>query len=91
MFFTSENSKRSDIPRIFKPEDEDTSEGTETSQSAESSQSSDAPSSGSGDSASYDATKEAKEESSGQNDKRNIIPTEVFEEGSSCLFVLQLI
>lgn len=84
-YFHSENSKRSDIPRIFKPEEDESSDSTETPQSAEFSQSSDTPSSGSGEgSASSDDSEQTIEpstESSGQAVKRNIIPTEVFEEG----------
>lgn len=84
-----EYSKRSDIPRIFKPDDDESSETTETSESAKSIESSDTPSSGSGESASSDEPEEVKEttestkdvESSGEDVKRNVIPTEVFEEG----------
>lgn len=85
-----EYSKRSDIPRIFKPDDDESSETTETSQSTKSSESLDTNYSGSGESASADEPEEVNEtaestkdvESSGQNVKRNVIPTEVFEEGT---------
>lgn len=89
-YFLSENSKRSDIPRIFKPNDDESSETKETSQPTEFSQSSDSPSSGSGEiRTSSDDHKEAKEtaesaaESSGEAVKRNVIPTELFEEGNA--------
>lgn len=90
-FFLSENSKRSDIPRIFKPEDDESSAESETPQSTDSSShSSDTPSSGSGESStSFDDKEEVKktaesaDESSGEAVKRNVIPTEVFEEGNA--------
>lgn len=84
-----EYSKRSDIPRIFKPDDDESSEKTETSETAKSDEFSDTISSGSGEGTSPDEPEEVKEtavstkdvESSGDDVKRNVIPTEVFEEG----------
>ena len=88
--FLSETSKRSDIPRIFKPEDDGSSDETESPQSTDSSESSDTPSSGSGESSTsfgdkeeVKETAESEDESSGEAVKRNIIPTEVFEEGNA--------
>lgn len=74
----------SDTPKIFKPKEDESSEDAENFKVAKSSQSlGDTTSSGSGDSgSSYDATKETSQETSPQNAKRNVIPTEVFEEGS---------
>ena len=74
----------SDTPKIFKPKEDESSEDTENSKATESSHSfGDTTSSGSGDSgSSYDATKETDQETSPQNAKRNVISTEVFEEGS---------
>lgn len=86
-----EYSKRSDIPKIFKPGDDESSERRETAESRKSNQSTDAPSSGSGESASSDEAEDTNEasasakdlESSGVAVKRNVIPTEVFEEGTT--------
>lgn len=74
----------SDTPKIFKPKEEESSEDTENFKETKSSQSlGNTTSSGSGDGgSSYDATKETSQETSPQNAKRNVIPTEVFEEGS---------
>ena len=74
----------SDTPKIFKPKEEESSEDTENFKLAKSSHSlGDITSSGSGDSgSSYDTTKETSQGTSPQNAKRNVIPTEVFEEGS---------
>lgn len=86
-FLFQENPTRSDSPRIFKPEDDESTEATEISQSTESSLSSEIAASGSGESsASYTKIEEKKtepdDELSGQSSvKRNYIPTEVFEKG----------
>ena len=90
MFIPIEFSKRSDIPKIFKPDDDESLERGEAAESMESKQSSHVPSSGSGDVASSDEAEDkngtsesAKDvESSGEAVKRNVIPTEVFEEGN---------
>ena len=82
----------SDTPKIFKPKEDESSEDTENFKVAKSSQSlGDTTSSGSGDSgSSYDATKETSQETSPQNAKRNVIPTEVFEEGSQHNYFCQI-
>lgn len=88
LFVCLEYSKRSDIPRIFKPDEDESSEKTETSLTAKSDESSGPISSGSGEGRSSggpemkeDAASTKDVESSGDDVKRNVIPTEVFEEG----------